>query len=162
MVLHALCRLSLGNSLRTNGRIDRWARGNLDTSQGRMIEPFGPMLGSHLFSGLQGSPFEPCLCSVSSFYELRGHAAITARVPNINAYLVHRNACVRSVTACRHRALVTVWMTVLKSAVPSVCNLGFRFENDSDHPYRRKKTMIQNRGRPATWVDRLVLPSFTR
>ncbi len=52
-----------------NGRIDRWARGDLDTSQGRGIEPFGPMLGSHLFSGFQGSPFDPCLDSVSSLYE---------------------------------------------------------------------------------------------
>jgi hypothetical protein len=33
-------------SPRTNGCIDRWARGDLDTSQGRGIELFGPMLGS--------------------------------------------------------------------------------------------------------------------
>ena len=42
---------------------------------------------------------------------------------------VHRTACIRSVTACRYRALVTVWMTVLSSAVPSVRMLDFRFEN---------------------------------
>jgi hypothetical protein len=34
-----------------NGRIDRWARGDLDTSQGRGIEPFGPMLGSQIVFG---------------------------------------------------------------------------------------------------------------
>ena len=46
---------------------------------------------------------------------------------------VHRTACIRSVTACRYRALVTVWMTVLSSAVPSVRMLDFRFENDTVH-----------------------------
>jgi len=34
-----------------NGCIDRWARGDLDTSQGRRIEPFGPMLGSQIVFG---------------------------------------------------------------------------------------------------------------
>ena len=34
-----------------NDRIDRWARGDLDTSQGRRIEPFGPMLGSQIVFG---------------------------------------------------------------------------------------------------------------
>ena len=34
-----------------NGCIDRWARGNLDTSQGLGIEPFGPMLGSQIDFG---------------------------------------------------------------------------------------------------------------
>ena len=34
-----------------NGRIDRWARGDLDTSQDRGIEPFGPMLDSQIDFG---------------------------------------------------------------------------------------------------------------
>jgi hypothetical protein len=34
-----------------NGCIDRWARGDLDTSQGRGIEPFGLMLGSQVVFG---------------------------------------------------------------------------------------------------------------
>ncbi len=68
-----------------NGCIDRWARGDLDTSQGRGIEPFGPMLGSHLFAGLQGSPFDPCLDSAASFYELCCHAAIMTSVPYIHS-----------------------------------------------------------------------------
>ncbi len=46
-----------------NDRIDRWARGELDTGQGRMIEPFGPMLCSQSVSVFQGSPFDPCLGS---------------------------------------------------------------------------------------------------
>ena len=39
---------------------------------------------------------------------------------------VYRKACIRSVTACRHRALETVWITVLKSAAQSDCILGFQ------------------------------------
>lgn len=35
-----------------NGCIDRWARGDLDTSQGRVGEPLGPMLGSQISFGL--------------------------------------------------------------------------------------------------------------
>lgn len=31
-----------------NGRIDRWATGDLNKSQGRMIESCGQMLGSHI------------------------------------------------------------------------------------------------------------------
>jgi len=46
-----------------NDRIDRWARGELDTGQGRMIEPFGPMRCSRFAFGFQGSPFDPCLGS---------------------------------------------------------------------------------------------------
>ncbi len=42
---------------------------------------------------------------------------------------VHCKACIRSVTACRYRALSSVWITVLSSAAPSVCMLDFRFEN---------------------------------
>ena len=35
----------------TNDRIDRWASGDLDTSQGREDEPFGLMLGSQIVFG---------------------------------------------------------------------------------------------------------------
>jgi hypothetical protein len=63
--------------------VNRWARGDLDASQRRMIEPSGPKLGSQNVLIFHGAPIDPCFDSCSSFYELWCHAAIISSVPNI-------------------------------------------------------------------------------
>jgi hypothetical protein len=35
--------------------------------------------------------------------------------------------------------------------------VALRGTNGGDHPCRRKKTMVQNPGQPATWVHRFVI-----
>ncbi len=91
-----------------NGRIDRWARGDLDTSQGRVIEPFGPMLGSQINFGLSRIAIRS-LSLVLSSHSTSSGVLLQSRhaFQTFNANLVHRTACIRSVAACRYRALVT-------------------------------------------------------
>ena len=117
-----------------NGRIDRWARGDLDTSQGRGIEPFASNAWfSNCFRVCKDRRSIPVLIlsrhCTSTGVTLQSCQAL--QVFSVNQ--VHRKVCIRSVTACRHQALATVWMTVLKSAVPSVSVLDFEFENDTHH-----------------------------
>jgi hypothetical protein len=90
----------------TNDCIDRWARGDLDTSQGRKIEPFGPMLGSQIvFRVCKDRRSIPVLVMsrhcTSSGVTLQSCQA--RRIFNVNR--VHRKTCIWSVTACRYRSL---------------------------------------------------------
>jgi hypothetical protein len=75
-----------------------------------------------------------------------------------NANLVHRKACIRSVTACRDRALVTVWLAVLSSAFESDCMMEFRFENAPIHRVAASKVSKSHGGRSATSVQWIVTP----
>jgi hypothetical protein len=52
-----------------NDGIDRWARGDLGTSRGRLIEPFGPMLGSHCGFSSSGLIDRSSVDTRSVFYE---------------------------------------------------------------------------------------------
>ena len=72
---------------------------------------------------------------------------------------VCRKACIRSVTACRHRALATAWKTVLSLALPSFCMLDFKFANDYVNRFAVVHVHVQ-RGIPANPVQRLVDLAF--
>jgi hypothetical protein len=114
-----------------------------------MIEPFGPMLGSQIVFGFARiavrslSWFMAGDCTIS-------HVTLQSvrSFPTFNVNQVRRNACIRSVTACRYRVLETARTTVLSSAVPSVCVTGFRFENAPDDRAGASKFSVKKRPIP--------------
>ena len=105
-------------------RIDRWARGNLDTSQGREDEPFvSNAWFSNCFRGFKDRHSIPVFVmsrhSMSYGVTLQSLQAIQGWDVN----QVSRKACIKSVSACRHRSLETAWFTVLCSDLQAVCIL---------------------------------------
>ncbi len=121
---------------------------------------FGALLGSHLFSGFQRSPFDPCLNSVSSFYEHWRHAAIMSSVPSVQC------------ESSRSQGLQQVRYSMSSSRTGDRMRDGFmfasagrlyeafRFENDNHHRVAAKKVSKIDRGRSATSVHGLVIRPF--
>jgi esterase/lipase superfamily enzyme len=69
----------------------------------------------------------------------------------------------KSLERCQSSFLETV--RILSSAFPTNGQIqrvrGETATNAADHTVAAKKTMIQIRGRPATWVRRFVRPTFS-
>ena len=102
---------------RTNDGIDRWARGNLDTSQGRGIEPFGPMLGSQIDFGFA----RIAVRSLSLFC-----------LVILRSMVSHCNHCKRSkhpfsIESVARRASDQLQHVVINFGRQFVCNIVFRF-----------------------------------
>ena len=116
-----------------NGCIDRWARGDLDTSQGRGIEPFGPMLGSQIDFGFARIAIRSlsrfCLVILRALMSRCNHVTRSKQAMSIKSIA-------RLASDPLQHVVIEHWRPLdygLKAALPSVSVLDLDFENGTHH-----------------------------